>query len=139
MDINEQENIEYKDFNGYKAASDADNNIPQPSQPLFYDQPQDQPAAENNTSVNGIISIVLGLFGCCCYGLPSIVGLIMGIIGVKRKKDDILSIIGIVICAMVIVYFVYCIFYISTHPDEFRQMYEMMMEQMYGTVSNSSI
>lgn len=137
MDINEQENVEYKDFNGYKTTSDADSDIPQPSQPLFYDRSQDQ--LSDNSNVYGIISIVLGLFGCCCYGLPSIIGLIMGIIGVKRKKDDILSVIGIVICAMIIVYFIYCIFYIVTHPDEFRQMYQTMMEQLYGTVSDSSI
>lgn len=105
---NNQSSNNHKNFNAYQPQE-----IPQPQvlPQSYYTpvQPQQsyyapvQPQRTSNT--NGILSIVLGLFGCCS-GLPAVVGLIFGIIGVKNNKNDTLSIVGLVINVLVIVFWV---------------------------------
>lgn len=41
--------------------------------------------------VLGIISLVLGITGCCCYGIPTIVTLILAIIGLIAANRSIRS------------------------------------------------
>lgn len=135
MDIknNDQTPDGYKNFNEYQPQEipqpqNAGSQIPQPQTlPQGYYAPV-QPQQTSNT--NGILSIVLGLFGCCCYGLPAVAGLILGIIGVKNNKSDTLSIVGLVISGLAIACWIYSIVVLALNWDFYMETCKELMEQM---------
>lgn len=151
----------YKDFNGFKAPADGLTAVdgeqtvaaepapeiptaaaPQYQQAPVYTQqlPQayytaPQPQQGKTSPVFGILSIVLGVLGCCCYSVPSIIGLILGIIGVKKNSGRVASIIGIVISALVIAYWVFCIAFMFKNPEileEYMEQYQEILESAGG-------
>ncbi len=112
--------------NTYQAPPQAPYQAPPLPQAQYYNytaQPQ------NESKTYGILSIVFGVCGCCCCGLSSIVGVILGIIGVKKNKDDVLSIVGLVISALLTAYLLYAMINIVVHYDEFIEYVNNYMEQ----------
>ncbi|MDR1002646.1 MAG: hypothetical protein LBL82_05200 [Oscillospiraceae bacterium] len=65
-----------------------------------------QPAPKKSSGL-GIASICLSLTGCCCCGITSLIGLILGIIGVVKNKNDVTAIVGIVLSAITLLYMIY--------------------------------
>lgn len=112
--------------NTYQAPPQAPYQAPPLPQAQYYNYTA-QPKNESKTY--GILSIVFGVCGCCCCGLPSIVGVILGIIGVKKNKDDVLSIVGLVISALLTAYLLYSVIDFAVHYDDYMAMFNEFMEQ----------
>ena len=127
---------DYNNFNGYQQES-------QPTTPIVI-SPEGAPNYQNNYQQNpqqqvntvtkfnayGLVSILLAPLGCCCCALPAVVGLILGIIGLKKYNKNILCIVGIVLCALTILYWVWSFIYTLQHPEEYQQAMEMYMEMI---------
>lgn len=62
----------------------------------------DTPAQEQDVTGLAVGSIVCSLLAFCCCGVPAIVGLVLGISALGKKKGDALSIIGVVLNALVL-------------------------------------
>lgn len=60
------------------------------------------PAQEQDVTGLAVGSIVCSLLSFCCCGVPAIIGLVLGISALGKKKGDALSIIGVVLNALVL-------------------------------------
>lgn len=110
---------DYNNYNGYEpnVANVA------PGAPIVLNA---QP--EKSSTALGIWSIVLAVCGFCCCGFTSIVGLILGLVGLKNKKGRGLCIVGIILCALAIVYYIFSVVTLMNNPEIMEQ-YMQMMEQ----------
>jgi len=133
-------NNSYNNYNSYQQNSNSYQQNSQPASPIYVN-PQysynQQPVVEENTvtKVNGygVTSILLAIFGfCCCGGLLSLIGLIVGIVGLGKYKKNILCIIGIVLCAIVLIYYVYSLIYTMQHPEQYQELMESYVEMLEG-------
>lgn len=110
---------DYNNYNGYQpnVANVA------PGAPITLN-----PQPEKSSVGLGIWSIVLAVSGCCCCGLPSIIGLILGIVGLKNQKGRGLCIVGIILSIAAIAYYAISVITMLNDP-EFMQQYMQMVEQ----------
>lgn len=120
----------YKNFNQYPSEASGEPTVqdaqPTPAQgAYFYGQ---QPAAGGCSNTYGVLSIVLGSAGCCFYGIPSVVGLILAIIGLVKKKGDPMCLTGLVVSALVVIYWIYSIVYIINNPEIMQQALQESMD-----------
>lgn len=87
-----------------------------------YQQPPVTPPDDGKVTGTQVASLVLGIISiviCCCYGAPSlimgIIGLVCGIKGNKEKKNGVgtagvaCSIIGIILGFLALIYYVFII------------------------------
>ena len=103
----------------------------QPGYPPQGYQPYGQPAPQQGTSGMAIASLVCSLVGLMC-GIPAILGIIFGFIGLSQTKDNArpgrgLAIAGLIIGILVVLLYAVVIiaaaskgdgcFYIGTRPD----------------------
>ncbi len=124
---------EYNNYNGYQQDS-------QPAPPIVvspeaapsYQQPAYQQPVNTATKFNayGLVSILLAPMGCCCCGLPTLIGLIVGLVGLGKYKKNILCIIGVVLSLLVLGYLAYSIIYTMQHPEEYQQLMDAYMQAM---------
>lgn len=77
----------------------------------------------------GIASIILGPLGCCCCGVTTLVGLILGIVGVCKNKKDITAIIGLILCALIVGYFIFDFIYIFNNPEALQATFDEFNRQ----------
>ena len=115
----------YNNFNGYPVPPQAAPQAPPPpyppqqypAQPAYYVMPQPE---EKKSHVLGILSLILGIFGCC-YGVTSIIGIILAIIDLKRNKANALAIIGLIISILTLIYGIATIVNLILHPEIWDQ------------------
>ncbi len=140
---------EYNNFNGY----DLQEQPQTPCEPIEL-EPQPGAAAPDYRSVTqaspdegssrgrltsyGVISILGAIppMGICCYGISAVIGLFVGIAGLRKHKGNFLCIAGIILCVLCIAYWIYSIVYTINHPEEFMQVleqYTQMLEEMENT------
>lgn len=93
---------------------------------------------KSRLSSYGVVSILGAVppLGCCCYGVSALIGLIVGLVGLKKDKGNPLCIVGVILCASCIAYWIYSIVYTINHPEEFMEAYEMY-SQMLSEMENS--
>lgn len=110
-----------------------------------YYQAPPQNAGPNKANGMQIASLVLGIIGipgCCCYGivglLCGIIGLILALAGNKQNKGSgvgiaglVCSIIAIIFGILATIYYVYVIIEIMS-SGSMNDMMQQMMEQYYG-------
>lgn len=111
---------DYNNYNNYEQPNVA--NVA-PGAPIVLSQ---QP--EKSSTALGIWSIVLAVCGFCCCGFTSIIGLILGLVGLKNKKGRPLCIVGIILCVLAIAYYIFSVVTLMNNP-EFMEQYMQMMEQ----------
>lgn len=145
----------YTNFNNYQQPTPPQDNSAVPPQTNPYQQTpyaapqfayQTAPQQKSSTGF-GVASIILGCIGCCCAPF-SIVGAILGIVGIVRNKKSVACWIGLVLCVIAtivsIAYWGY-IFNTMQDPDAVRQIYEdsglyteeqieAMMDSLYGII-----
>lgn len=110
---------DYNNYNGYEpnVANVA------PGAPIVLN-----PQPEKSSTALGIWSIVLAVCGFCCCGFTSFIGLILGLVGLKNKKGRGLCIVGVILCALAIVYYIISVVTLMNNPEIMNQ-YMQMMEQ----------
>lgn len=82
----------------------------------------------------GILSVILAPLSCCFLGLPAVVGLVLGILGLKKNKNSTLCIIGIVLCTLAVLYIGYYIIMMIREPE----LYQQMMDEYMAAIEESS-
>ena len=75
----------------------------------------------------GILSVVLAPLSCCFVGLPAVVGLVLGILGLKKNKNSTLCIIGIILCSLAVLYMAYYVIIMIREPELYQQMIDEYM------------
>lgn len=117
---------QYNDFNDYTPDEQQQAAQPEPQQPYIqqsYNQQQKTP--EQAAQSLGSLSIILGLAGCCFSPL-SVVGLTLAIIGAKKDKNSVVSIVGIVLCAMMILIWIYSVVMMTVNPEMMQSYWDMV-------------
>ncbi len=143
---------EYKNFNEYEAAPEepaeekpeaAEAAAPDPNPPTGWAPGFDE---KNSTSVEkssamGIISIILSIAGWC-YGIPSFIGIFVGLSAYRSNKFDVTAKVGLTACIlMCILWGAMIAFYVFT-PTGRAMMAEIMEEfnrQMAEAMSGTDI
>ncbi|MCM1192748.1 MAG: hypothetical protein NC123_00655 [Butyrivibrio sp.] len=107
-----------------------------------YQPPQNGgPNKANGMQIAGLVLGILGIPGCCCYGvlglLLGIIGLILALVGNSKNKGSGIGIAGLV-CSIIAIIFgilmtVYFAWYINMvmNSDSFMEMMQEMMEYYY--------
>lgn len=108
-----------------------------------YQPPQqnDGPRGANGMQIASLVLGIIGIPGCCCYGvvglLAGIIGLILALVGNKRNKGSgigigglVCSIIAIVLGILMTIYFAYSLI-IMFNSGAYEDMMRQIMEQ-YG-------
>lgn len=130
------EQEEYKNFNEYDEAAKPAAEEKTEEKVEVKETPKAAPSDKNeNTdtfSPMGIISCALALMGCCGYGLPSIVAVILGAIGVKRNKKDVAAKIGLIAGILIVVFWIATIIRIATDPELRKELLDQMND-LYNT------
>ena len=97
-----------------------------------YQPPVPDRSAEGTT---GLVCGILSICACCCYGIPSVIlgiaGLICSIIGNNQSKSGvgvaglICSIVGLILGAISGIFYIWAIFMSATgeYQDLYRQLY----------------
>ncbi len=76
------------------------------NQPVFSESPAPAPAGGGNAKIMAIASLVLGVINLCAWFLPicgiplSIIGLVLGFLGMKDQSQKTIAIIGMALCAL---------------------------------------
>ena len=122
---------EYKNFNNYEIKEDAEKEnavTAADNARAGANGAAEAPQQNAGTDVLGIISVTLAPMSCCCSGVAAIAGLIVGIIGLKKNRNSTLSLVGVILCSLAVLYIAYSIITMMRHPEE----YQAMMEQYSG-------
>lgn len=128
---------EYRNFNNYELNETTE----QPIEAPVYDGSGNHTASVPEQTRPpfdgyGLASVILAPMGCF-YGIPAIVGLILGIIGLRKKSRSTLSTIGVVLCSLAIAYLIYCVIFIIRNPEQYQEMLEYWLSSA-GAASGTS-
>ena len=135
---------EYKNFNNYELTEIIPEKKEAPADTDYkadtYGAGAGSPGAGSNGQTGesvdtfGILSVILAPLSCCFIGLPAVVGLVLGILGLKKNKNSTLCIIGIVLCTLAILYMGYYIIIMIRNPE----MYQQMIEEYMASIEEAS-
>lgn len=112
---------DYNNYNGYEQPNVA--NVA-PGAPIVLNQ---QP--EKSSKALGIWSIVLAVCGFCCCGFTSIIGLVLGLVGLKNKNGRGLCIVGVILSAISTILYIISLVTTFNNP-EFMEQYMQMVQQI---------
>lgn len=103
---------------------------------VVYQETASAPETSNKASGIQVASLVLGILSiclCCCYGLPSlimgIIGLVCGIKGNKESKNGvgtagiICSVIGIIFGFFSLIYYIFIFVGLFSNPEFLNSIY----------------
>lgn len=130
-DQNQQEG--YTNFNNYQPNAGQNAQPPMPPQPGQQIPYQAQPIAaqKDNSTTMGVLSIVfsaLSLF--ICPYIFGAVGVVLGIVGVSKKKNSVVSWIGLVLGIVALIINIVWAVYQATHPEIQQQMLNNLSDMM---------
>ena len=107
----------YNNFNQYQQP------IQQPAQPVF---PLEDASKKKSANTLGIVSLVLAPLSCCCCGVPSLVGVVLSIIGLSKNKGNVLCIIGLILNLLITAYMAFSTITTINDPAYMQYMQSIM-------------
>lgn len=95
----------------------------------------------NGLQIAGLVCGILSIRACCCYGIPSIIlgvaGLICSIIGNNQSKSGVgvaglvCSIVGLILGAISSVFYIWAFYYVGTSGD-YQDLYREIYRELYN-------
>ncbi len=135
---NQNEQNGYTNFNNYQPNADQNAQPPMPPQqgqsPVPPQIPYQAPIVQekDNSNTMGILSILFSAASLfICPYIFGAAGIILGIVGVSKKKNSVVSWIGLVLGIISIIINIIWNIYMASHPE--------ITQQMFDNLLNSSI